>query len=119
MEGLKKKAMSKTIKKSVLVTYHSMDLFRTIFRDFCATFELLQRSLAPDKNRDMVFQAGEGAGRSGSFFFFSHDRRFIIKTMKKEEMKCFLKRLHHFGDHFLKNRHSILARIYGVFTVKS
>jgi len=43
-------------------------------------------SLSPKFNRDMVFKAGEGAGRSGSFFFFSHDRKFIIKTMTKEEL---------------------------------
>jgi len=28
-----------------------------------------------------VFKAGEGAGRSGSFFFYSHDRKWIVKTM--------------------------------------
>jgi len=33
-----------------------------------------------------VFNAGEGAGRSGSFFFFSHDNKFIIKTITKMEM---------------------------------
>lgn len=35
---------------------------------------------------DQVFKAGEGAGRSGSFFFFSHDKRFIIKTMSSDEL---------------------------------
>jgi hypothetical protein len=41
----------------------------------------------------MVFKAGEGAGRSGSFFFFSHDRKFIIKTMTKQELKLYLDKL--------------------------
>jgi hypothetical protein len=41
----------------------------------------------------MVFKAGEGAGRSGSFFFFSHDRKFIIKTMTKEELDLYLNKL--------------------------
>jgi hypothetical protein len=45
----------------------------------------------------MVFKAGEGAGRSGSFFFFSHDRKFIIKTMTKEELNLFLEKLPAFG----------------------
>jgi 1-phosphatidylinositol-4-phosphate 5-kinase len=30
-------------------------------------------SLSLEENRNMVFRAGEGAGKSGSFFFFSHD----------------------------------------------
>jgi len=34
----------------------------------------------------MVFKAGLGAGKSGSFFFFSHDSKFIIKTVKDDEM---------------------------------
>jgi Phosphatidylinositol-4-phosphate 5-Kinase len=41
----------------------------------------------------MVFNAGEGAGRSGSFFFFSHDKRFIIKTMSDAERKLFLNKM--------------------------
>jgi 1-phosphatidylinositol-4-phosphate 5-kinase len=43
--------------------------------------EHIKASLLVDKNRQMVFKAGEGAGASGSFFFFSHDNRFLIKTL--------------------------------------
>ena len=38
-------------------------------------------SLCPGKNIDKIFEAGQGAGKSGSFFFFSKDNRFLIKTM--------------------------------------
>ena len=41
----------------------------------------------------MVFKAGQGAGLSGSFFFFSHDNRFLIKTMNKKERKILLNML--------------------------
>ena len=41
----------------------------------------IQKSLAPILNNKAVFKAGESQGKSGSFFFFSHDRKFIIKTM--------------------------------------
>ena len=51
----------------------------------------VEESLSPSKNREQVFQMGEGAGKSGSFFFYSHDRRFIIKTMTDEELSTFLK----------------------------
>lgn len=60
------------------------------FGDYLATPSVLEQSLSPDANRDQVFKAGEGAGRSGSFFFFSHDRKFIIKTMSKEELDLLL-----------------------------
>lgn len=37
--------------------------------------ENLKRSMDPqiDANIDRIFKAGEGMGKSGSFFFFSHD----------------------------------------------
>jgi len=67
----------------------------------------------------MVFKAGEGAGASGSFFFFSHDQRFIIKTISKYELKLFMSLLDDYINHLLTNPDSLLAKIYGVFTVKS
>jgi len=41
----------------------------------------LIESLDPPKNIKQIEKAGLGAGASGSFFFFSNDRKFIIKTM--------------------------------------
>ena len=41
----------------------------------------IKESLEPFKNNKAVFHAGESTGKSGSFFFFSYDRSFIIKTM--------------------------------------
>ena len=67
----------------------------------------------------MIFKAGEGAGRSGSFFFFSHDHKFIVKTMTEGELKLFLNRLPAFVDHFTTNKNSLLAKIMGVFTVNT
>ena len=45
----------------------------------------IQNSLKIENNIDRIFSAGEGAGQSGSFFFFSSDNRFIIKTMRGAE----------------------------------
>ena len=78
-----------------------------------------QESLHPKYNRDMVFKAGEGAGRSGSFFFFSHDRKFIIKTMTQDELDLYLERLPAFKQYFNSNDDSLLAKIFGVFTVNT
>ena len=66
----------------------------------------------------MVFKAGEGAGASGSFFFFSHDRQFIIKTMSDEELAFFLKILPDYELHVKENPESIISRIYGCYTVR-
>ena len=53
----------------------------------------LIKSFDVDKNRGMVFKAGQGAGKSGSFFFFSYDNKFIIKTLKGNEKKILLNML--------------------------
>jgi len=77
----------------------------------------MMKSLSVDLNRNMVFKAGEGAGKSGSFFFFSHDNRFLIKTLKGDEKKILLGMLDQYIEHIsiTKNK-SLLARIYGIFT---
>jgi len=77
-------------------------------------------SLSLETNRNMVFQAGEGAGASGSFFFFSHDNRFLIKTLRGKEKKNILNMLDDYIKHLrLTDNKSLLARIYGVFTIKT
>ena len=75
--------------------------------------------MSPKFNRDSVFQAGEGAGASGSFFFFSHDKKFIIKTIPKDELKEILRLLPSLKDHYQNNPRSLLGKIFGVFTVKT
>lgn len=78
-----------------------MDIFMEMFPDsFGENLAQLRASLNPKDNRDMVFKAGEGAGRSGSFFFFSHDRKYIIKTMTNSELKLYLSKLPEFSKHF-------------------
>ena len=89
------------------------------FKDFFTSFDVLHKSLSPKFNRDMVFKAGEGAGRSGSFFFFSHDRKFIIKTMTSGELKLFLRILPGLARHHKNVPESLLAKIFGVFKVKT
>lgn len=78
------------------------------------------KSLDLDSNRNAIFKAGEGAGASGSFFFFSFDKRFIIKTMKAAEKKILLDMIDDYIDHIEKsNGNSLLVRIYGLFTLKT
>jgi len=106
------------INTRVKVTYYRMHTFMDTFKDYLSHFEILHASLSPKFNRDMVFKAGMGAGRSGSFFFFSHDRKFIIKTMTESELKLFLRILPQIASHHQKVPNSLLAKIFGVFTVK-
>ena len=80
----------------------------------------MMRSFELDKNRRMVFKAGEGAGASGSFFFFSHDNRFLIKTMSSAERRKMLKMVDAYVQHIDQSKNkSLIARIYGIFEIKT
>ena len=77
----------------------------------------LKESLRPtiEGNVNNMFKAGEGMGRSGSFFFFSHDDRFLIKTMTTDDFRAFIKLLPLYFDHINYFEDSLIARIYGVY----
>jgi hypothetical protein len=105
-----------SLQETVQVTYHCMDLFMEMFDSHLDQFS---ESLHPKHNREMVFKAGEGAGRSGSFFFFSKNGKYIIKTMTRQELELYLSHLPKFCEHYRSNKHSILARIVGVFTINT
>ena len=59
----------------------------------------LMKSLNVELNRNRVFKAGEGAGASGSFFFFSKDNKFIIKTIVNSEIEAFNEILYPYVQH--------------------
>ena len=108
-----------TIDSKVKVTFHQINVFKRTFKEYLSSFELLHASLSPKFNRDSIFKSGKGAGSSGSFFFYSHDRQFIIKTISKSERDLLLKILPNLSKHFMENPNSLLARIFGVFTIET
>ncbi|KAJ7650645.1 hypothetical protein FB45DRAFT_730139 [Roridomyces roridus] len=57
-------------------------------------------------------------GKSGSFFYFSRDYRFIIKTIHHSEHKFLLSILKEYHHHVKNNPHTLLSRFYGLHRVK-
>ncbi|KAF9478972.1 SAICAR synthase-like protein [Pholiota conissans] len=57
-------------------------------------------------------------GKSGSFFYFSRDYRFIIKTIRHSEHKFLLSILPQYYAHVQENPHTLLSRFYGLHRVK-
>ena len=57
-------------------------------------------------------------GKSGSFFYFSRDYRFIIKTIRHEEHKFLRSVLKDYVNHVRNNPHTLLSRFYGLHRVK-
>ncbi|KAI9267891.1 hypothetical protein BDA99DRAFT_435960 [Phascolomyces articulosus] len=57
-------------------------------------------------------------GKSGSFFYYSRDYRFIIKTIHHAEHKYLRKILKDYHSHVLNNPDTLLCRYYGLHRVK-
>ena len=95
------------------------ELFLMTFKEYFDDYEIVERSLSPELNRDQVFKAGEGAGRSGSFFFLSHDHKFMIKTITKGELDLLLKIMPRLSQHYRDNPDSLIVKTFGAFTVKT
>lgn len=106
------------INEDIKVTEFAPDIFAFLRGVDNIDHSAIMRSLHPDFNRESVFKAGESQGKSGSFFFFSHDKNFIIKTMTDSDMKTFMKIFEEYFTHVSQNTKSLLARIYGVYTVQ-
>mmetsp|Transcript_13998 Transcript_13998/g.13603 ORF Transcript_13998/g.13603 Transcript_13998/m.13603 type:complete len:165 (+) Transcript_13998:377-871(+) len=65
-------------------------------------------------------QFQEGSGKSSSFFFFTSNSQFAIKTLKPSELKLlttsgFLSKYYHY---LAENPYSMLTRYYGVYKIK-
>lgn len=58
------------------------------------------------------------SGKSGSVFFLSDDDRFMIKTVRSEEMKLLLELIPAYYEHCKQNPDTLLTRFYGVHRVK-
>ena len=57
-------------------------------------------------------------GKSGSFFYFTRDFRYIIKTITSEEEAFLQKIAFRYYDYMLQNPNSIIVRLYGLHKVR-
>lgn len=72
------------------ITYHQLYEFGKLFDANMLSLQMLEKSFSPDLNREQVFKTSEGSGKSGSFFFLTHDKRFMIKTIGVSERDIML-----------------------------
>lgn len=57
-------------------------------------------------------------GKSGSFFYFSRDYKYIIKTIHHAEHKLLRRILREYYKHVLENPHTLISQFYGLHRVK-
>jgi 1-phosphatidylinositol-4-phosphate 5-kinase len=57
------------------------------------------------------------AGKSGSFFYYSANGKFILKTMTKEEFTVLLDILPQYYKHLKEHPDSLMCRYYGLHKI--
>ncbi|KJE91970.1 hypothetical protein CAOG_08653 [Capsaspora owczarzaki ATCC 30864] len=71
--------------------------------------------LKEERERQMLEKFTEG--RSGSFFYFCQDARYIVKTVTSSDLAVLCKILPAYYEHMLHNPDSLLARFCGLHAI--
>ena len=75
-------------------------------------------SLNPKKNEENIKKMKESQGKSGSFFFFTYDNQFIIKTINKGELYTLTNNLmENYYENIKENEQTLLAKLYGAYSI--
>ncbi|XP_021748643.1 phosphatidylinositol 4-phosphate 5-kinase 1-like [Chenopodium quinoa] len=107
-----------------LTPTHKSTEFR--WKDYCPmVFRHLRELFQIDPADYMLAICGNDAlrelsspGKSGSFFYLTQDDRYMIKTVKKSEVKVLLRMLPSYYQHVCRYENSLVTRFYGVHCVK-
>lgn len=101
---------AKTRKYAPAVFHHLRKIDDLSIRD-------LLFSLDPEKNLNMINKSFASGGRSANPIIFTHDRKFLLKTISKSEKNILLKLLPEFHRR-MRDLNSYLCRIYGLYRIK-
>lgn len=96
------------------------------FRDYAPlVFRLLRDKFNIDSADYLISLTGDyilseivSPGKSGSFFYFSHDTRFMLKTITNFETRFLKKILPSYYEHVMKHPNTLIARFFGFHSVK-
>ncbi|EXB62437.1 Phosphatidylinositol-4-phosphate 5-kinase 1 [Morus notabilis] len=96
------------------------------WKDYCPmVFRHLRELFAIDPADYMLAICGNDAlrefsspGKSGSFFYLTQDDRFMIKTVKKSEVKVLIRMLPSYYQHVCQYKNSLVTKFFGVHCVK-
>ncbi|XP_071703073.1 phosphatidylinositol 4-phosphate 5-kinase 1 [Rutidosis leptorrhynchoides] len=109
---------------SKLTPPHQSGEFR--WKDYCPiVFRQLREMFQVDPADYMLAICGNDAlrelsspGKSGSVFYLTQDDRFMIKTVKKSEVKVLIKMLPSYYKHVCRYEGSLVTKFFGVHCVK-
>ncbi|CCJ29873.1 unnamed protein product [Pneumocystis jirovecii] len=89
-----------------------------VFRHLRALFRLDPADYLMSLTSKYILSELGSPGKSGSFFYFSRDYRYIIKTIHHSEHKFLRKILKQYYEHVKKNPNTLISQFYGLHRVK-
>ena len=96
-------------------------MFDSIRKKFNVENEEYSRSLGPDQILNSLLTGDFSSlselcssGKSGSFFYYTADGKYMLKTISKTEFRFFKRILKNYYQHILKNDSTLITRIYGL-----
>nr|XP_043610630.1 phosphatidylinositol 4-phosphate 5-kinase 6-like [Erigeron canadensis] len=96
------------------------------WKDYCPLiFRTLRKLFNVDPADYMLSICGNDAlrelsspGKSGSFFYLTHDDKYMIKTMKKSEVKVLKRMLPAYFEHVKSLENTLVTKFFGLHCVK-
>lgn len=89
-----------------------------VFRKLRAKFRLDPADYLMSLTSKYILSELGSPGKSGSFFYFSRDYKYIIKTIHHSEHKLLRRILRQYYDHIEANPNTLLSQFYGLHRVK-
>ncbi|KAH7138195.1 hypothetical protein B0J11DRAFT_9008 [Dendryphion nanum] len=89
-----------------------------VFRHLRSTFRLDPADYLVSLTSKYILSELGSPGKSGSFFYFSRDYKYIIKTIHHAEHKFLRKILKDYYNHVQENPNTLLSQFYGLHRVK-
>lgn len=102
------------------VVEYAPTLFKELRKKAGFDEDYLFRTFAPIHNIQAIHNFFTGSGKSSSFFFFSDNKTFVLKTLKDSEKKLLLDQgiLENYYNFLMENDETLLSKFYGVYTIK-
>jgi hypothetical protein len=104
----------------IQIVEYAPTIFQEIRRQKGISEDYLFKSFAPVFNFQAIHNFFTGSGKSSSFFFFTDNKSFVLKTLKESEKKLLLESnvLENYYEYVKQNKKSYLSAYYGVYTIR-
>ena len=90
-----------------------------VFRDLRKIFQIDAADYLVSLTDKYILSELGSPGKSGSFFYFSRDYRFIIKTLHHAEHKFLRRILRNYYEHVKRYPNTLISQFYGLHRVKT